>query len=154
LPPPRRPESPFIPNAANAPQSAPKRGAKFDRLNALFGGGGGVAAPPSHPNAPGVSSMDSRMRMERLRGARSLEEIEASCDALLKHFQMPDEQELLCKMLQHRDAGVGERALAELGGQHAKGKLQRTMMMRDALEAFQPRCREPNAQALIKTLLE
>jgi hypothetical protein len=134
--------------------SQPKRGAKFDRLNALFGGGGASIAAPRHPNAPGVSSMDSRMRMERLRGARSLEEIEASADALLKHFQMPDEAELLCKMLAHRDAGVGERALAELGALHAKGKLQRTMTVRDALEGFMPRCREPNAQALLKTLLE
>ena len=97
--------------------------------------------------------MDSRMRMERLRGSRSLDELEASCDALLKHFQMPDEPELLCKMLQHRDAGVGERALAELGALHAKGKLQRTMTVRDALEGFAPRCREPNAQALLKELL-
>ena len=94
------------------------------------------------------------MRMERLRGAKSVEEIEASCDALLKHFQMPEEAELLCRMLKHRDAGVGERALAELGALHAKGKLQRTMTVRDALEEFAPRCREPNAQALLKSLLE
>ena len=46
------------------------------------------------------------------------------------------------------------RALAELGALHAKGKLQRTMTVRDALEEFAPRCREPNAQALLKSLLE
>ena len=50
-------------------------------------------------------------------------------------------------------AGVGERALAELGALHARGKLNRTMTMRDALEAFRGRCREPNAISLLETLL-
>jgi hypothetical protein len=96
--------------------------------------------------------MESRMRLERLRGAQQVEEIVAATDALLKHHLLPDEPELLCKMLIHPDAGVGERALAELGVRHRERKLTVTSTMRDALAAFRPRCREPLALALLDEL--
>lgn len=100
-----------------------------------------------------MDGMGSRMRLETLRMASSPQDVAAASDVLLAHHEWPDEPNLLCKMLVHPDAGVGERALAELAALHAKGKLALTGTMRDALVAFQPRCREPNALDALKSLL-
>ncbi|MBI5497225.1 MAG: hypothetical protein HY904_19585 [Deltaproteobacteria bacterium] len=152
---PKLPDNPFAPREVNPVAPSKPHGAKFNRLNALFDKGGGGGPPPPGPRGLGPSggAMESRMRMERLRGAVDPAELDQACDALLRHHQMPDEPELLCKMLRHSDAGVGERALAELGALHARGKLNRTMTVRDALEAFRSRCREPNAISLLEKLL-
>lgn len=93
------------------------------------------------------------MRMERLRAATTEEEIAASCDALLKHFEMPDEPDMLCKMLSHPDAGVGERALAQLGSMHQAGRLKLTLSQKESLTAFAPRCVEPLAKSLLEKML-
>lgn len=149
---PPRPDGPFIPRASSVPAQAPARSGKLRNLEALFSKGGapGVAGP-ARPQAAGA--MESRMRRERLRAATAVEEIAAAADSLLKHFEMPDEPDLLCKMLAHPDAGVGERALAQLGSLHQAGKLAVTLTMKDALAAFQPRCREPMARAVLEELL-
>ncbi|MEW5848261.1 MAG: hypothetical protein AB2A00_05575 [Myxococcota bacterium] len=150
---PRLPDSPFTPraNPTPTPSSGP-RGAKFAKLDALFKGGGAPSPAPPAPARP-APAMGSRMRMERLRGAHTPDEIVAAADALVKNHEMPDEAELLCKMLQHPDAAVGERALAQLGSQHKSGKLVVSGLVRDALEAFEPRCKEPLARALLQELL-
>jgi hypothetical protein len=148
----RPPDNPFQPRGTT-PQG-PQKGARFDRLNALFSGGGAAAAPPA-PRARGVSfdGMGGKMRKEQLRMARSVEDITSAADALLAHHELPDEPELLCKMVHHPDGAVGERVLAELGAMHARGKLTLTGTMREALQSFAPRCREPNAQSALKLLL-
>ena len=93
------------------------------------------------------------MRREALRMARSVEDIASAADALLEHHELPDEPELLGKMLHHPDAGVGERALAELASLHARGKVTLTGTVREALTTFLPRCREPNARAALERIL-
>lgn len=165
MPPPKLPDSPFVPRAGNTPhQPEQKRGAKFDRLNALFGGGGGggaggapggAGARPFGPKGGlgGAGAMESRMRTERLRAANTQDELEAACDALLKHFTLPEEPDLLCKMLGHRDLGVGERALAELGSLKARGRFTPTISMKEMLTTFGERVKEPNAARLVQDLL-
>ena len=155
MPPPKFPESPFVPSAGNTPaQPGQKRGAKFDRLNALFNGGGAPGAPPpGRPGPGGGGAMESKMRMERLRGATTQEELEAACDALLRHYTLPEEPDLLCKMLAHRDMGVSERALAELGTLKARGRFSPSITMKEHLNAFGARVKEPNAAKLVADLL-
>ena len=145
--------SPFIPHAQDNPALGKKPGGpRMDRLNALFGGPG---APAPGPRVSAVSSgaMESRMRMERLKGARSQQEITDSVNALLAHHHLPDDPEMLCKMLIHPDAGVGEKVLSELGALQGRGRLQVTSTMKDQLQAFAPRCREPLAKSLLEKLL-
>jgi hypothetical protein len=149
---PRLPDSPFIPRQQQTPNSGgPNKSAKMARLDALFKGGG---VPAKSPHAPSAGAMGARMRTERLRGARSVEEIALATDSLLNSHEMPDEPELLCKMLQHPDAAVGERALAQLGSLKRAGKLELNTTVREALDAFDPRCKEPLARNLLAELRE
>jgi hypothetical protein len=94
------------------------------------------------------------MRTERLRGATTVEEVAAASDVLLKFHEMPEDGELLCKMLRHPDAGVGERVLAQLGSLREAGRVVVTTVMREALVEFAPRCREPLARAVLDRLLD
>lgn len=153
--PPQHRDSPFIPQAQSGGAPQPQRGgAKFNKLNALFGGGGAPAATPNpRVEASGMGAVAPRIRMEQLRAAQTVDAITSAVDALLAHHQMPDDPELLWKMLRHPDAGVGERALAELGALHSRGKLAVTPLAKEALEAFEPRCREPLARNLLTTML-
>lgn len=146
---PRLPGTPFEPQQNPTARPA-ARGAKFDRLNALFSGGARPAAPTRMPAAGG---MGPRIRMERLRMASDPAETTAAIDALVANHEIPDDPMLLARFLSHPDAGVGERALAQLGSLHAAGRLMPSGVLRDALEAFAPRCKEPHAQQLLQQLL-
>lgn len=152
---PRDGDTPFLPRAGSGPTPDKRGNPKLDRLNAMFNSGKVQAPPPraGSPSTGGSTAMGGKMRTERLRAAKDDAEVVASIDALMAANHLPDEPELLCKMTRHPDAAVGEKALAELAAMKGRMKVAITNTMREELQRFLPRCKDPVALAFLKELL-
>ena len=102
------------------------------KLEALFGGGIGHASPaPTMAPAAAALSVDAHrvfaaprrqvgrkpsaysMRLERLRIAREADAIREAADVFLAHHQLPDDMDVLLKVLQH----PSEKVLCDVMGQ-------------------------------------
>jgi hypothetical protein len=131
------------------------------KLEALFGGP--KAEPPPEPpvdqkppirrtstgpvfasprRSTGRTPSDFRMRLERLRMAREPEEIRQAADQFLQRHQLPDEVDILFKVLLHPDERVIREALGQLSSLLMQGRLNGTMLLEDRLNELQSRVRD------------
>lgn len=122
-----------------APTPAPAGGAPALAHRRTTGSGRVFASPRK---STGRTPSDFRLRLERLRNARTPEDIETAADAFLKFHQLPDEVDILFKVLQHRSEQVVRDAMGQLSALLMQGRLQGTLLLADHLGALSKRATE------------
>lgn len=144
------------------------------RLEALFSGGkaeGGAATAPAPAAAPtaapvrsaptervfasprkstGRAPSEFRLRLERLRAARDPETIREAADAFLSHHQLPDDADILFKLLQHPAEKVVREALGQLSSLLMQGRIAGTMLLEEHLHTLERRVQEPATLSFIE----
>jgi len=122
------------------------------KLEALFGGqkpapaGDGPRPRPaegkvfaSPRKSVGRSPSEYRMRLERLRIAREVEEIREAADGFLQHHQLPDDVDILYKVLQHPSEKVVREALGQISSLISQGRINGGMILEDRLNGLSER---------------
>ncbi|MEL6543159.1 MAG: hypothetical protein AAFQ82_00945 [Myxococcota bacterium] len=146
---------------------SPEAADSLKKLNALFGdSGGSTSSAPSRPRmtargAPreqvfasprrsnGRSPTEYRMRLERLRIASSPEEIREAGDAFMTHHQLPDETDVLMKLLRHPEERVVRESLGQLSSLIAQGRLSNGTLLRERLKELEARVQEDATKAYV-----
>lgn len=142
------------------------------KLEALFSGGthtssvatasttahmgptnGGNARVFSSPRRSlGRSPSEYRLRLERLRIAREPDEIKEAADTFLAFHQLPDDMEILLKVLQHPCERVLRDALGQISSLLIQGRANNTVILTDRLGEIGARHLEPATQSYIDGL--
>ena len=130
------------------------------KLEAMFGGGGSSAATSasaptervfaSPRKSTGRAPSEFRLRLERLRAAREPEEIREAADAFLRHHQLPDEPDILYKLLQHPSEKVVREALGQLSSLLMQGRISGTLLLADHLNRLEGRVQEDATRSYIE----
>jgi len=140
--------------------SASSSAAHRRKLEAMFGGSD-TAQPPtssaptervfsSPRKSTGRAPTEYRMRLERLRSAREPEEIQAAADLFLSHHQLPDEPDILYKLLQHPSEKVVRDALGQLSSLLMQGRFTGTLLLADHLKVLEGRIEEDATRSYIE----
>ena len=138
----------------------------LQKLEALFGGTTSVAATInrrpavreerkqfSNPRKSlGRAPSEFRLRLERLRMARSEEEIQVAADAFLEHHQLPDDIEILIKVLLHPCEKVLREAMGQISALLMQGRLASTVLVEDRLNTMSERVTESSTISYISGL--
>ncbi len=135
------------------------------KLEALFPGSGkgeprrGPEASPrrssdervfaSPRKSIGRGPSEYRLRLERLRMAREVEEIRQAADAFLAHHQLPDDPDILFKVLQHPSEKVVREALGQISSLLMQGRFQGTLLLEDHLNGLAERVREDATRSYV-----
>ena len=145
------------------------------KLEAMFGGGstepepspsagsqhGGPRHPPKASARPiyasprkstGRQPSEYRLRLERLRISREPEEIKEAADAFLKHHQLPDDLDVLYKVLQHPEEKVLRDAMGQISALLMQGRVNGTLILQDRLSEIETRDIEPSTRSYIDGL--
>ncbi len=128
-------------------------GGRRDERGGGGGGGGGgrrdgrVFASPR--KSMGRSPSEYRMRLERLRIAREVEEIREAADAFLAHHQLPDDVDILYKVLQHPSEKVVREALGQIASLLMQGRTNGGIVLEDRLTALEERVTEDATRSFI-----
>ena len=156
----------FMMRAGTGPQAARDSGPtepheQRARLEALFGGRSNGGAAPRHATASRASSgarrpmgrtpSEYRMRFERLRLAREPSDICEAADLFLRHHQVPDDVDILVKLLHHPGEKVLREAMGQLSSLIFQGRLHSTLLLRERLDAIEAR---PGLEASTISLLQ
>ena len=147
------------------------------KLEALFSGGGDAGAAPATKVTPsparksismqppravfanprksiGRAPSEYRLRMERLKIARSEEDIVKATDAFRKHHQLPDDPEVLLKVLQHTSESVLREAMGQVSSLIMQNRWHNIVLLRDRLENLQATVQESGSLSFVNGLLE
>ena len=111
------------------------------RLDAMFPGAPPVRrGPPRGGENRGMPS-PRRMRLERLRLAREPQEIQEAADSFLRHHhnQLPDDVDILLKILLHPDQKVLREALGQLSSLIFQGRLRNVILLCSRLDELAAR---------------
>lgn len=133
------------------------------KLEALFGDSGGktVANDTSRPRggegkvfssprkSVGRTPSEYRMRLERLRIAREVEEIREAADGFMQHHQLPDDVDILYKVLQHPAEKVVREALGQISSLISQGRINGSMILEDRLNGLSERATEGATRSYI-----
>ena len=136
------------------------------KLEALFGGAPVASSSSDTERRPsprhkvyasprrstGRAPSEFHMRKERLRMAREPEEIRAAADLFLKHHQLPDEIDILYKVMQHPDEKVVRDAMGQISSLLMQGRLETTVLLVDRLDDLEKRCSEEATRSYIDGL--
>ncbi len=117
-------------------------------------GGNGNGAPRRNFGGPrkpmGRNPSEYRMRLERLRGARDADEIKQATDAYLQHHQLPDDVDILYKVLQHPSEKVVREALGQISSLIIQGRIQSNPPLHDRLEALAQQVTEDATRSFVE----
>jgi hypothetical protein len=135
------------------------------KLEALFGDGGGgkpaandMARPRSGESkvfasprkSIGRTPSEYRMRLERLRIAREVEEIREAADGFMQHHQLPDDVDILYKVLQHPAEKVVREALGQISSLISQGRINGSMILEDRLNGLSDKATEDATRSYIE----
>ncbi|MCK5689052.1 hypothetical protein KAI87_07275 [Myxococcota bacterium] len=112
---------------------------------------GRVFASPRKSN--GRSPSEFRMRLERLRNARSEEEIKAAGDTFLKHHQLPDELDVLVKLLSHPSEKIIRESLGQISSLIMQKRVNAGLMLRDKLNQLKVTIQEEATHSFVDGVL-
>jgi hypothetical protein len=101
----------------------------------------------------GRSPSEYRLRLERLRIAREVEEIVEAGDAFLAHHQLPDDVDVLYKLLLHPSEKVMREAMGQLSSLMMQGRLQNTVLLEDRLNTMMSQVTEDATRSYVEGLL-
>lgn len=132
------------------------------RLEAMFSSGEKISAPPagrapstervfsSPRKSTGRAPSEYRLRLERLRMAREVEEIKEAANTFLAHHQLPDDSDILYKVLQHPDEKVVRDALGQISALLMQGRIASTMLLYEHLNTLSGRIQEDATRSYIE----
>ena len=100
----------------------------------------------------GRSPSDFRLRLERLRIAREPEEIKEATDIFLQYHQLPDDIDILYKVMQHPTEKVVREALGQISSLLIQGRISGGMLLEDRLQQLSERAKEDATHAYIEGL--
>ena len=143
----------------------------LQKLEALFSGSGSAAPTtttrktvarmqderPVFANprkSLGRAPSEFRLRLERLRIAREPQEIEQATDQFLQFHQLPDDAEILVKVLQHPAEKVLREAMGQISSLLMQGRMQSTILVEDRLRQLNARELESGTQSYVEGLLQ
>jgi hypothetical protein len=135
------------------------------KLEALFAGSGanktapGQARPTrsgrvfsSPRRSVGRGPSEYRLRLERLRVAREPDEIKEAADAFLAYHQLPDDADILFKVLQHPAEKVVREALGQISALLMQNRFGGTLLLKDHLVQLARRATEDATHSYIDGL--
>ncbi len=138
------------------------------KLEALFSGNGAVHTPVtvsmgravvSEPKtfanprrSHGKVPSEYRLKLERIRIARSPEEIQEAADTFLAHHQLPDDLDILLKVLQHPSEKVLREAMGQISALLIQGRVASTMLLLDRLNDVDARITEASTRSYVEGL--
>lgn len=100
----------------------------------------------------GRSPSEYRLRLERLRIAREEEEIKEAADAFLAHHQLPDDVDVLYKLLRHPSERVLREAMGQISSLLMQGRINSTILLEDRLNVLTQSVAESATQSYISGL--
>ena len=83
-----------------------------------------------------------RMRLEGIRIAREPEEIRKAADTFLQFHQLPDDPDILLKILQHPEEKVVREGMGQISSLLWQGRFSNTMILNDRLNDLSARVAE------------
>lgn len=92
--------------------------------------------------------------MERLRIASSPEEIREAGDAFMAHHQLPDEPDILTKLLRHPEEKVVRESLGQLSSLIAQGRLGNGVILRERLKELATQVKEEATRAYVSGVMD
>ena len=130
------------------------------KLEALFSGGKSLPARsvrsgPSEQvfasprKSVGRAPSEYRLRLERLRMAREVDEIKQAAEVFLSHHQLPDDPDILFKLLQHPEEKVVRESLGQLSSLLTQGRIAATLLLQDHLNTLSNRITEDATRSYI-----
>lgn len=135
------------------------------KLEALFPGSSPAPAPTARPlgvpaperekvfasprKSTGRAPTEYRLRLERLRAAREVEEIREAADAFLSHHQLPDEPDVLYRLLQHPSEKVVREALGQISSLMMQGRITSTLILESHLRTLAENVKEPGTRSYV-----
>ena len=84
--------------------------------------------------------------------ARTEEEIQVAADAFLEHHQLPDDIEILIKVLLHPSEKVLREAMGQISALLMQGRLNSTVLVEDRLQTMSDRVTESSTISYISGL--
>ncbi len=81
--------------------------------------------------------------------AREIADIQEAADAFLTHHQLPDDVDILYKVLQHPTEKVAREALGQISSLLMQGRLTATVLLEDRLKSLAERATEAATQSYI-----
>lgn len=133
------------------------------KLEALFSGGR-TSHATSRSRGPeervfasprkslGRSPSEYRLRLERIRIAREDDEITEATNAFLSYHQLPDDLDILYKVLQHPKEKVVREALGQISSLIMQGRVGGTLLLEDRLRDLEQRTSEEATKSFIDGL--
>jgi hypothetical protein len=136
------------------------------KLEALFSGSGGgnltttPTAMPTENNRvfasprrqAGRKPSEYSMRLERLRIAREPTDVREAADAFLGHHQLPDDMDILLKVLQHPSEKVLCNVMGQISFLLGKRRAIATIILVDRLREIASRTITPATQCCLDGL--
>ncbi len=122
------------------------------RMNRLGAPRERVFASPRRSN--GRSPSEYRLRLERLRIASGPEEIREAGDAFMAHHQLPDEPDVLMKLLQHPEERVVRESLGQLSSLIAQSRLANGALLRERLKDLGARIQEDATRVYVNGVMD
>ncbi|MEO1172416.1 MAG: hypothetical protein AAFX94_10240 [Myxococcota bacterium] len=128
------------------------------KLNALFGDTSPAPRPvprsrqafASPRKSTGRSPSEYRLKLERLRIAGGPEEIREAADAFMAQHQLPDEPDILIKLLRHPEERVVRESLGQLSSLITQGRLGNATLLLDRLKDLEKTATEDATRAYVE----
>ena len=134
-----------------AARPAPKRQSPRSRPNM---GGEGERVVFSNPRKSiGRAPSEFRLKLERLRIARNQEELVEAADNFLSAHQLPDDPEILLKVLRHPSEKVLREALGQISSLRMQGRMGSTVLLEDRLRQLEETITEPSTRSYVEGIL-
>ena len=102
----------------------------------------------------GRKPSEYRLRLERLRIAREPAEVEEAANTFLTHHQLPDDSDILYKVLLHSDERVLREALGQISALIMQGRIHNSVILVDRLNDLSARTTESSTRTYIEGLRE
>lgn len=135
------------------------------KLEAMFSGGPNQASGASSSafaptqrvfssprRSNGRPSSDYRLRLDRLRSVREPELLLQATNDFLGHHQLPDDMEILLKVLLHPAENVQRDAMGQISSLLIQGRAQVTIILTDRLNEIASNAAEPATHAYVEGL--
>ena len=85
----------------------------------------------------GRSPSEYRMRLERVRNARDSGDLRDAVDAFMQHHQLPDDPEILLKVLQHPTEKIAREAMGQISALMMQGRMPANVLLEDRLREIE-----------------
>jgi hypothetical protein len=106
----------------------------------------------ANPRKSGRTPSKYRLRLERLRIAREDHEIIEAANTFLEHHQIPDDLDVLYKLLRHSSEPVIREAIGQISSLLMQGRVVPTVLLDERLKDVLTRTQEPVTKTYVEGL--